>query len=506
MAEPISSTAEQKRLSRKLNRQARAISFFWRHLFTIRVSLLVVGLVWIAALPSPALWKSTFIDEHALMPSGARPLWDWADVAAADTYLVGVQDLADRNASWAACADFFVKEFGLAGLEAGRTEDSVYARVTPPRSEGTEAILVSANWMSRDGVVNARGTSLLLALGAFFKAHGHYAFDIYLVVGDGYITGLNDFISNYDGRANIWTAFNIDYPYHSYKSIGLYYEGVNGRLPNQDIVNVAAHVSRWLGGTESAPHGIDPQAPHTYTTGVLTLVEHFKYAALGRPSAAHGVLAKHRIDAVTFYAHPSDGPHGYYSLGKIIEGAVRSANNLLERLHASFFFYLLPAPDRFLPVGHYLPAAVLLGASLTLGGFDCPAPLEGAFWLLPPFLFGAVGWLVGTPLLAALAPMLPRPKGDARRSLSALAHLGYGALIPTLAMVNFPQALLLAVLAITFLAPLPKAGKFVIAGLNPALLAAAGVDLRAEWEAWGNVAWPAVFAIWMPLAGISAMT
>lgn len=73
-------------------------------------------------------------------------------------------------------------------------------------------------------------------------------------------------------------------------------------------------------------------------------------------------------------------------------------------------------------------------------------------------------------------------------------------------MVNFPQSLLLAAAAIIFLAPLPRAGKFAIAGLNPALLAAAGVDLRAEWEKFGNVAWPAVFALWMPLAGISAMT
>lgn len=202
-------------------------------------------MAWVAALPHPALWKHTFIDEHALMPSAARSLWSWADVAAADDYLRGVEELAARNASWAARAEFLLAEFAGSGLETGRSEDSVFARVTPPRSEGTEAILVSANWLSRDGVANVRGTSLLLALGAFFKgasrsfwgcrrtrwlrpawltpAHGHYAFDIYLVVGDGYIAGLNDFISSYDGRANIWTAFNIDYPYHSFKSIGLYY-------------------------------------------------------------------------------------------------------------------------------------------------------------------------------------------------------------------------------------------------------------------------------------------
>lgn len=133
------------------------------------MTLLLVGLLWIAALPHPALWKSTFIDEHALMPSGARPLWSWDDVAAADAYLASIEALDARNASWAERSSFFETELARAGLEAGRTEHSVWARVTPPRSEGTEAILVSANWLGRDGGANVRGTSLLLALGAFLR-------------------------------------------------------------------------------------------------------------------------------------------------------------------------------------------------------------------------------------------------------------------------------------------------------------------------------------------------
>ena len=43
-------------------------------------------------------------------------------------------------------------------------------------------------------------------------------------------------------------------------------------------------------------------------------------------------------------------------------------NNLLERLHASFFFYILTTPGTFLKIGHYLPSAVLIGASLMFGG------------------------------------------------------------------------------------------------------------------------------------------
>lgn len=253
-------------------------------------------------------------------------------------------------------------------------------------------------------------------------------------------------------------------------------------------------------------HDLGADLQYTYANGVKTLIQHFKYAALGRPSAAGGILAKHRIDAVTLYAVPAEGPHGFLTMGKAVESTLRSFNNLLERLHASFFFYLMPSQEQFLPVGHYLPAAVLLGASVTLGGFDCPDPLAGIAWAIPAFLLAAVGWLLQTPLVAPAAFLFPRPKGAARQSLRALTHLAYGALIPTLAMVNFPQALLLAFVVIIALAPLPRVAKIILAPLNPALLVLANIDLRAEWEMFGNVAWPAVFAVWLPLAAISAMT
>lgn len=41
-------------------------------------------------------------------------------------------------------------------------------------------------------------------------------------------------------------------------------------------------------------------------------------------------------------------------------------NNLLERLHASLFFYLYLRPGRTHKVGSYLPAAVLIGAGLSI--------------------------------------------------------------------------------------------------------------------------------------------
>ncbi len=55
-------------------------------------------------------------------------------------------------------------------------------------------------------------------------------------------------------------------------------------------------------------------------------------------------------------------------LHSIIESTLRSLNNILERLHASFFFYLFVNPDHYSQVGSYLPVAILLSAVMTLGG------------------------------------------------------------------------------------------------------------------------------------------
>ncbi len=45
-------------------------------------------------------------------------------------------------------------------------------------------------------------------------------------------------------------------------------------------------------------------------------------------------------------------------------------NNLLERLHASFFFYILTSPEKFLKIGLYLPSAILISAALMIKGLS----------------------------------------------------------------------------------------------------------------------------------------
>lgn len=43
-------------------------------------------------------------------------------------------------------------------------------------------------------------------------------------------------------------------------------------------------------------------------------------------------------------------------------------NNLLERLHASFFFYVMTGPTTFLKIGEFLPSAVIISVAMMFGG------------------------------------------------------------------------------------------------------------------------------------------
>ncbi len=76
---------------------------------------------------------------------------------------------------------------------------------------------------------------------------------------------------------------------------------------------------------------------------------------------------------------PAAGPHGFYAIGKILESSLRTMNNLLERLHASFFFFLLVRPEIFMKIGMYLPSVILVGTAMLFSGLG---EWVNAGWLL----------------------------------------------------------------------------------------------------------------------------
>ncbi|PCH38174.1 Gaa1-domain-containing protein [Wolfiporia cocos MD-104 SS10] len=407
----------------KLRRRRKLIARLWETLPAIILALLAFGHLWLLAIPLSQFGQRTYIDENALQPGQVSTYWNWDEVHRADQYLTALEQLRDQNATSTAIADFLVQEFRKIGLPAStqqynitttsriRNGTNAYAIFSSPRASGTEAIVISASWLSRtgegDGTLNLRGVSTVLSLASFLKGYSLWAKDLVFVISDGYLEGMQAWITAYHGATQpnlqagslelssgvIWNALNIDYPGHSFSHLGVFYEGINGRLPNQDLINSFQLISRYTSGVpvllyDHFDHRDYPNRRHEvnglpewlpdfvkqneevneYIYRAKNILRHVGYQARGRASGVHGLLHQFRIDAITIFAVPAPGPHGFHAIGRVVESTLRTMNNLLERLHASFFFYLLVGTTTFLKIGSYLPSAILISTAMLFSG------------------------------------------------------------------------------------------------------------------------------------------
>ncbi|KAF8623453.1 hypothetical protein AX15_006239 [Amanita polypyramis BW_CC] len=407
-------------------RRRRALgSWLTRRATPLRFILLCVGYIWMIAIPSPRLGRGTYIDENALQPAQVNTYWNWEDVQNADKYLEQLERLSDANATSEQRAQFFQTEFTKLGISSstqiysyslGNTAmDGInaYAVLSSPRASGTEAMVISASWISRidegHNTLNLRGVSTILSLAVFLKKYSLWAKDIVFVIGDGYLEGMHAWLSAYHGNLQsnlqvqplnlssgvIWTALNIDYPGHSFSHLGLFYEGCNGRLPNQDLQNSFHRIALSNGVPVTVYDHIEtlndyklpqlfkwlPQPVkneiNEYIQRAKNILRHVSYQVRGRPSGVHGLYHQFRIDAITLFAIPATGPHGFHSIGRVIESTLRTMNNLLERLHASFFFFILATPDQFLKIGNYLPSTLLISVAMMFGSLKAWSDASG---------------------------------------------------------------------------------------------------------------------------------
>ncbi|KAG8960304.1 Glycosyl phosphatidyl inositol protein transamidase complex subunit [Tulasnella sp. 419] len=406
--------------AQRLQRRKVAIGLVTKLLPYIITLLYLVGYVWMIMIPLEDLGNSIWIDENALQPGQATTFWDWNDVHAADLYLADIEALHARNASSLERATFVEQQLAALGLDAAiqpytfhtnalkRSGTNAYGIYRAPRASGAEAIVISASWMSRtnegEGTPNLRGVATVLALARYLTKYSLWAKDLVFVINDGYMDGMQAWLNAYHGLEQqnlktdlleyssgvIWTAICIDYPGHSFSHLGFFYEGLNGRLPNQDLMNSAVHIATSTGGTpvvlydhietsyQRPPptwympsilsHWLGHYKMRSYIYRLFNVKRYVQYQGLNRASGVHGLFHKFRIDAITLFAVPAYGPHGFHTLGKIAESLLRTMNNLLERLHASFFFYVLTSARTFVKFAGYLASAILIAVAMIFWG------------------------------------------------------------------------------------------------------------------------------------------
>lgn len=190
---------------------------------------------------------------------------------------------------------------------------------------------------------------------------------------------------------------------HHEDSLNIYPEASNGQMPNLDLINIVNYLgvhktglrikvkmfsllgSRWLntlGGIFESlgqiARSLNPQwkfgiSATQYVEGAATLASSMYSQGLGVPTGSHGAFRDYQVDAITLEISPKASPakmirrnEFILSGGRLIEGVVRSINNLLEKFHQSFFLYLLTSSSKYVSVGVYMIPFALLVAPLPI--------------------------------------------------------------------------------------------------------------------------------------------
>lgn len=394
-----------------------------------------------------------------------------------------VASLDDTNAEVAK----WLQQFGV---KTSIFEDELYGQTLygilhAPRGDGTEAMVIAAPWYNEDGEYNTGGAALAIALLRFFSRWPIWSKNIIIVLSKDPKASLRSWVTAYHTSldltgGSIESAIVLDYPGVSdrFNYVELYYDGLNGELPNLDLVNIAVHITEHEGMKVSL-HGL----PYSqldrddFSSRLKTMLLGIKDSALAGVKKCYGneAFSGWRIQSITLKAVGTSGSHDITTFGRIPEAMTRSVNNLLEKFHQSFFFYLLLSPRLFISIGTYLPAAVAISLSFVFAvlnqlinnkygqlpfltiyniwsilGF-CVSLLLSFIISQLFFYFPQPGLLLSMNLLFSCAPVLLRNKIRILEPFSyrfkAVAYIYLSIVLTSLLVLNFSLAISMGVIA-----------------------------------------------------------
>uniref|UniRef100_A0A665W000 GPI-anchor transamidase component GPAA1 n=1 Tax=Echeneis naucrates TaxID=173247 RepID=A0A665W000_ECHNA len=264
---------------------------------------------------------------------------------------------------------------------------NVYGILRAPRAPRTEALVLSAPCSPGDN--NNQAVGLLLGLAEYFRNQIYWAKDIIFLVNEHDLIGMQAWLEGYhhtnttgmdwsplQGRGgSIQAALSLELSSDIITSLDLVLEGLNGQLPNLDLANLFYAFCQKIGvlcTIQGKLQRNDWDSVSGYSHAVQTMMLMVMKQASGRPWGDHGLFLRYHIEAATikgvnsFRQYKTDAT----TIGRLLEGMYRKLNNLLERLHQSYFFYLMPSLSHFVSIGYYMPAFGLLAVILLLRALD----------------------------------------------------------------------------------------------------------------------------------------
>ncbi|XP_074919458.1 GPI-anchor transamidase component GPAA1 [Chelonoidis abingdonii] len=268
---------------------------------------------------------------------------------------------------------------------------NVYGILRAPRAASTESLVLSVPCST--GQHNSQAVGLMLALASYFRGQIYWAKDIIFLVNEHDLIGMEAWLEAYHDvnvtevlSSGCWAGLEAiprqpvsvgARDVQSPLDVAVGGLGTGAGWPNLDLCTTFPDAfCRKLNGCCAPLQGrlqrTDWDTLPAYVHSLQTLLLMVLKQGSGRPQGDHGLFLRYHIEAITVRGINSFRQYKYDmgTVGKTLEGMFRKLNNLLERLHQSYFFYLLPSLARFVSIGVYMPAFGFLILILVLKALD----------------------------------------------------------------------------------------------------------------------------------------
>ncbi|XP_016931671.2 glycosylphosphatidylinositol anchor attachment 1 protein [Drosophila suzukii] len=392
-----------------ISTQSKLVDGLARHVRKVCYTLYVAGVVWFFCLAMPEFNHGTYLSENALSPGLVYPEIRVDANRLAIQLLEELQrerkdHLSTTPHAWIAAK---MNEFGLETHTHNYTlrypfgggkeyhGKNIYGILRAPRIASTEGIVFAAPYRAASSVHADISASvpLLLAFADFARRKNYWAKDLIFLVTEQEQLGMQAWLEAYhDGdrdvdvskaylrpgnlparAGSLQAALNIEVQDLEIDHVDVRIEGLNGKLPNLDMFNLVQRIMAREGiasGYKQAPRKKRRHSQSAFEQNLRQMLTMLASQSSGVPNGNHGLFHRYRIDSLTIAANrrathatlKGNPGSAAVPLLKAVEGIARSLNNLLERFHQSFFFYVLVNNDRYISIGDYMPALVALVA------------------------------------------------------------------------------------------------------------------------------------------------
>ncbi|XP_043860276.1 glycosylphosphatidylinositol anchor attachment 1 protein isoform X1 [Dromiciops gliroides] len=348
----------------------------------------LAGVTWFLALAFSPLTQNTYISENAMGSTMVEEQFEGGEHALtyARDFIAQRRKTGNLPVAWlersmrSVGLEVYTQSFSRTLPFPDETHErymvsgtNVYGILRAPRAASTESLVLIVP--SSPETLNAQAVGLLLSLAAYFRSQIYWAKDIIFLVTEHDLLGTEAWLEAYHdvnitgmqssalrGRAGaIQAAVALELNSDVVTSLDVAVEGLNGQLPNLDLLNLFhafCQKEALLCTLQGKLQHSDWASLGGSLHGLQTLMLMVLRQASGRPHGPHGLFLRYHVEAITLRGINSFRQYKYdmTAVGKTLEGMFRKLNNLLERLHQSYFFYLLPSLSRFVSIGLYMPA------------------------------------------------------------------------------------------------------------------------------------------------------